>query len=139
METWWIGQTISMPQALLFLSFAYVVNLGFVAFTGFRRHEPGSIHRFGDALEATALAAVAAAVTLILLHQIQAAHPLDVIVGRIAVETVPISFGVSIANHILAPARRAASPGRARRPRQPTMRYGPRCSTSGPRSPGRSS
>lgn len=103
METWWIGESVSMPRALLFLVTAYVINLGFVAFAGFHRREAGSHRPFGDALEATAVAIVATTVTLALLHQLRPGQPLDVIVGRIAVDTLPVSLGVSIANHILAP------------------------------------
>ena len=103
MESWWIGQTISMPRALLFLLVAYLLNLGFGTYFGFHRQEPGSAHEFGDAVEATALALVAAGVTLVLLHQIQFDDPLDVIVGRLSVTAVPVSLGVSVANHILAP------------------------------------
>jgi putative integral membrane protein (TIGR02587 family) len=103
METWWIGQSISMPRALLFVALAYVINLGFVAFTGFHRQEAGSHRPFGDALEATAVAIVATTMTLLLLHQLHTGHPLDVVVGRIAVDAMPVSLGVSIANHILAP------------------------------------
>ncbi len=61
METWWIGETISPLRALLFLAVAYVLNLGCVTWAGFRRQEPGGLHRLADALEATALAVVAAA------------------------------------------------------------------------------
>ncbi len=111
METWWIGETLSMPHALVFLLLAYALNFGFVAFAGFRGGEAGSHHPFGDALEATALAAVAAAVTLALLHQLAPGDPLDVVVGRIAVETVPISLGISVANHILAPRETRIGPG----------------------------
>ncbi|MEA2510663.1 MAG: hypothetical protein QOJ59_150 [Thermomicrobiales bacterium] len=103
METWWLGESLSMPRALLFLLFAYALNLTFVAFAGFRRDEPGASRPFGDALEATALAIVATAVTLALLHQLDPRQPLDVLVGRIAVDALPVSLGVSIANHILAP------------------------------------
>ena len=102
METWWIGGTVSPLRALLFLAVAYALNLGFVSWAGFRRQEQGSRHPFGDALEATALALAAAALTLVLLHRVQLDHPLGAVVGRLAVNAVPISLGVSIANHILA-------------------------------------
>ncbi len=102
METWFLGQTVSMVQAMLFLAIAYGINLGFVTFAGFRQEEAGSTHPFADALEATALAIVAASATLALLHQIHGELPLGTIVGRIAVLTMPVSFGVAIANHLLA-------------------------------------
>jgi putative integral membrane protein (TIGR02587 family) len=103
METWWIGETLSMPRALLFLVLAYTLNLAFVAFAGFHKGEAGSHRPFGDALEATALAIVATTITLALLGQLDPALPLDVLVGRIAVDALPVSLGVSVANHILAP------------------------------------
>lgn len=111
MEAWWIGETLSMPRALVILALAYVLNLAYVLFTGFRMREAGSHRPFGDALEATALAVIAAAITLILLHQITREHPINVVIGRIAVGALPVSLGVSIANHILAPQEsRTSSP-----------------------------
>jgi putative integral membrane protein (TIGR02587 family) len=103
METWWVGETISMPHALLFLALAYALNFAFVAYAGFREGEAGSHRPFGDALEATALAVVATTVTLALLNQLDPSLPLDVLIGRIAVDALPVSLGVAIANHILAP------------------------------------
>jgi putative integral membrane protein (TIGR02587 family) len=103
MEAWWLGETITMTRALLFLALSYVLNLAFVLFTGFRVREAGSHRPYGDALEATALAIVAAASTLTLIHQITPDLTLNAIVGRIAVCALPVSLGVSIANHILAP------------------------------------
>ena len=103
METWWLGQTVTMARALVFLAVAYGLNLAFVAFAGFRRGEAGSVRPLTDALEATALAILAAAATLALLAQLRPGEPLDVLLGRIAVDAVPVSLGISIANHILAP------------------------------------
>ncbi len=116
METWWIGETISMPYALAFLGLAYALNFGFVAFAGFRGREAGARCPFGDALEATALAVVTSAVTLALLHQLYPGQSLDVVIGRIAVDAVPVSFGVSVANHILAPRQTRTGPGEGERP-----------------------
>ena len=103
METWWIGETVSMPRALVFVAVAYALNLAFVTATGFRGRAPGSRHPLTEALEATGLAAIVAAVTLALLNQIRPDSPLDVVVGRIAVDLLPISLGFSVAHLILAP------------------------------------
>jgi putative integral membrane protein (TIGR02587 family) len=103
METWWIGETVSMPRALAFVGCAYAVNLAFVTVMGFRGRAPGAGHPLTEALEATGLAVVAAAATLALLYQIRPGSPLDVVVGRIAVDMLPISLGVSVAHLILAP------------------------------------
>lgn len=116
METWWIGQTISMLHALVFLGLAYALNLGFVAFAGFRGRQAGSQHPFGEALEATALAVLASTVTLALLYQLQPGQALDVLVGRVAVDAVPVSFGISVANHILAPRQTRTGPAEGKRP-----------------------
>jgi putative integral membrane protein (TIGR02587 family) len=101
METWFIGQSVSMPHALLFLALSYGINLGFVTFAGFRQEAAGSQRPLTDALEATSLAIVAATVTLALLHQLHFGLPLGTWVGRIAVLTMPVSFGVAVANHLL--------------------------------------
>jgi putative integral membrane protein (TIGR02587 family) len=110
MEAWWLGQTISMSRALLILALSYLLNLAFVLFTGFRMREAGSHRPYGDALEATALAILAAGITLTLIHQITLDQPLNVVVGRIAVGAFPVSLGVSIANHILAPRETRTGP-----------------------------
>lgn len=106
METWWIGQVVSMPRVLVFIALTYVANLGFVFFTGFRRGDEGDVHAirpFGDALETTALAILAATITLILLWQIKPGQSTAAIVGRIAVNTLPLGLGAAIANQILTP------------------------------------
>ncbi len=42
METWWIGETATVVHTLAFLAIAYLVNLLFIIFAGFRRQETGS-------------------------------------------------------------------------------------------------
>jgi len=101
METWWIGKTATMPRALLFVVIAYLVNLLFIVSAGFRREEAGARRPFGDAAEATALALVASAVSLILLDQLEPDQPLNVTLGLIAVDAMPVAFGISVANHLL--------------------------------------
>jgi putative integral membrane protein (TIGR02587 family) len=112
METWWIGQTVTIPQVLIFIAATYVTNLGFVFFTGFRRGDQGSRHAvrpFGDALETTALAILATAITLMLLWQLKPGQALDTVIGRIAVDAFPLGLGAAIANHILTPEMSRAS------------------------------
>jgi putative integral membrane protein (TIGR02587 family) len=102
METWYIGETMAPPRAVAMLGVAYLLNLVFVTWVGFRRQESRGLQRLEDALEATAVAVIASTVTLVLLNLIHGGLPLNVIVGRIAINAVPISFGIAIANHILA-------------------------------------
>ena len=47
-----------------------------------------------------------------MLGRIGPGDDLDVVAGRIAIQLVPVTLGVSIANHLL-PAPAAASPARA--------------------------
>ncbi len=101
METWWIGETATVVHTLAFLAIAYLVNLLFIIFAGFRRQETGSSRPFADAAEATALALLASAVTLALLDQLERDQPLNVALGMIAIDAMPVAFGVSIANHLL--------------------------------------
>ena len=101
METWWIGKTATMPRALLFVVIAYLVNLLFIVFAGFRQREAGSRRPLGDAAEATALALVASAISLALLDQLERDQPLNVTLGLIAVDAMPVAFGISVANHLL--------------------------------------
>ncbi len=101
MEMWQAGEIRSPAKPLVFLVCAFALNLAFVSFAGFHRAEPGSVRPVGDAVEATALAIVAATMSLALLHQIEWSTPSNVAIGRIAVITLPISVGVSIANHLL--------------------------------------
>ena len=101
METWWIGKTATVVHTLAFLAIAYLVNLLFIIFAGFRRQEIGSSRPFADAAEATALALLASAVTLALLDQLERDQPLNVTLGMIAIDAMPVAFGVSVANHLL--------------------------------------
>lgn len=106
METWWIGQVISMPMVLVFIAATYLSTLGFVFFTGFRRddkREKHNVHPFGDALETTALAILATTLTLLLIWQIKPGISLDATVGRIAVNALPLGLGAAIANQVLTP------------------------------------
>lgn len=103
METWQLGESVSMPRAIAFLCTAYLLNVAFVAVTGFRDRVPGARHPTTEALEATAIAIVAASVILILLYQIRLDSPLNVVIGRIAVDMLPISIGISVTHLILSP------------------------------------
>ncbi len=61
---------VTMPHPIIFIAATYSANLGFVFFTGFRRHDQGggqAMRPFGDALETTTLVILATGVTLTLL------------------------------------------------------------------------
>lgn len=103
METWQIGRTISMPHALVFLAVSYAINLAFVVYAGFRADEEDAPTRrpYGDALETTAIAAVAATLTLATLAQLGSGLSAHLLVGKVAVLCLPLGIGASIANQLL--------------------------------------
>jgi putative integral membrane protein (TIGR02587 family) len=99
MEMWWIGIYAEKWKLLAFLTLAFLANLGLSYFAGFKRqHSLDQI--VAQAVEATAVGAVAAGVVLLVLNRITPADPLDSILGKIIVQTVPLSIGASVANII---------------------------------------
>ena len=100
MEAWWIGVYAEPWRLLLLLLFALVINWMLAHFSGFRRGTNAE-HPVGDAVEALAIGIVGAAVTLAVLGELRFDRPLAINVGMVALESVPFSLGVSIANGFL--------------------------------------
>jgi putative integral membrane protein (TIGR02587 family) len=99
MEMWWIGEYIDYHKLMLFLAAALVANLGLVHVAGFKReHTLGST--VNQAFDAVAVGLVSAAVVLTILNQIRPEDPLESILGRIALQAVPLSIGASVANQV---------------------------------------
>lgn len=100
-EIWKVGALTQPLGALLFLAIVYILNLGCVAWAGFRRGKTGVMHLLSDALETTALAAVTAGVVLVLLARIHLDKPGELILGQIVVAAIPVSLGMAIANYLV--------------------------------------
>ena len=100
MEVWWLGTHSEHWRLLVILLFSFAVNWMLSYFAGFRKASP-AMGGVTEALEAMALGVVAAAATLLVLGELHPALPLDTIVGKIAIESVPFGLGVSIANGLL--------------------------------------
>ncbi|MBA2277053.1 MAG: TIGR02587 family membrane protein [Chloroflexia bacterium] len=115
METWTAGAGASTSRVLLFVGIAFLVNLLFIVFAGFRSGEAGARRPLGDALEATAIALVTSGVSLALVHQFELGQPLNVTLGLIAVDAMPIAFGISVANHLLGQEQGRDQPGEGER------------------------
>ena len=96
MEMWFLGFYIERPRLLLFLvsNFAMLVVLS--RFVGFEQ----TSSLFDDILDAFAaygVAVVASAAILVLFGIIEPGMPRSEIVGKIAVQSVPASFGAMLA------------------------------------------
>ncbi|HYI13760.1 MAG TPA: TIGR02587 family membrane protein [Thermomicrobiales bacterium] len=102
MEFWFTGMKISMLHALVLLGLSLGISLVFVSTIGFREQEPpgwGAI--FAETLDAIGISIVVTITTLFMLGKVDITTPLDMALGRIALELLPVSLGVAIANHIL--------------------------------------
>ena len=100
MEVWWLGAHVEPWRLLILLLLSLSVNCMLSHFAGF--HERGhAFHPLTEALEAMAVGVVAAAATLFALGEVRLDMPLYTLVATVALESVPFSLGVSIANGLL--------------------------------------
>lgn len=100
MEMWWIGAFIEPWRLLVFLGVSFLLNLMLSHFAGFHKDAPLT-STTEEALEAMAIGLVGAAMTLLILGEIRPGVPLNAIVGKTVLESIPFSLGVSIANGLL--------------------------------------
>jgi putative integral membrane protein (TIGR02587 family) len=102
MELWFKGLSISAFHAVLLVALSLALALAFVLVIGFRGEErPGPLGFVAEAIDAVGIAILVAALTLLVLGRIAPDDDLDVIAGLIAIQLVPVTLGVSIANHLL--------------------------------------
>lgn len=100
MEVWWLGTHSHPWRLLLLLLLSFATNWMLGHFAGFRQGATPASSVL-DALEALAIGIVASAVTLVVLGELRPGVPFDTVIGMIALESVPFSLGVSIANSFL--------------------------------------
>ncbi len=102
MELWFTGLSLQPLHALLLVAAAVVLAFVFVLVIGFRGEErPGRMALLAEAVDAVGIAILVTAVTLLVLGRIGPGDNLDVIAGRVAIELLPVTLGVSVANHLL--------------------------------------
>jgi putative integral membrane protein (TIGR02587 family) len=102
MEVWFVGPAISMLHAFVLLALSIGISLVFVSTIGFREAEPpGWMEVFAETIDAIGISLVVTVTTLFMLGKVDLTTPLDMALGRIAMELLPVSLGVAIANHIL--------------------------------------
>jgi putative integral membrane protein (TIGR02587 family) len=101
MEMWRIGAFVGAERLLGALGLALLVNLGLAHISGFKDEAHTVLTDLEEAVEALAVGAVASAIVLLLLNQIAPGDPLRPTVGRVVLQTVPLSIGASLANAVL--------------------------------------
>lgn len=100
MEMWWIGTYTELWRLLIFMGLALVVNTMLAYISGFKE-ERTFFASVMQAIEAVAVGAVASTVVLLVLNRIALSDPLDSILGKIVIQSIPLSIGASAANAIL--------------------------------------
>lgn len=104
MEVWWIGSYISPKIILLILVITYVIVVFFNRIEGFRLQSPDNfLDAIMEGVEALAIGLFCSTFMLILLQRITLDTPLEEIMGKIVLDSVPFAFGVALARLILSP------------------------------------
>jgi putative integral membrane protein (TIGR02587 family) len=102
MEMWWLGTHSGPITLLLLLGIALAVNFGLTHVAGFRSETTfGS--KLADTIDVVAVGVVASAVVLLILNRIGPSEPLETILAKIVVQTMPLSIGASVANALFSP------------------------------------
>jgi len=97
MEMWWLGDVASPTHLALVLGIALVANFGLVTAAGFKE-EKSLFSRIEQTMDAVAVGAVGSAIVLLTLNQLNLDQPPLAILGKIVVQTLPLSIGASLAN-----------------------------------------
>ena len=101
MEMWAHSFLLPSWKVVLLIGVAFVVVVGYTAVSGFRRERTWGELLF-DSVETLGIAAVVSAVALLLLGRIGLETGFRDAVGKIALEMIPVAFGVSLAGTQLA-------------------------------------
>ncbi|MGQ0609155.1 MAG: TIGR02587 family membrane protein [Chloroflexota bacterium] len=101
MEMWTHSFLLPSWKIVVLLGVAFVVVVGYSAVSGFRRDRNWT-ELLVDSVETMGIAAVVSTVALLLLGRIDLETGLRDAVGKIALEMIPVAFGVSLAGTQLA-------------------------------------
>ena len=96
MEMWYLGFYLDRPRLFLFLVLNFVMLVFLSRYAGFEETSR-AIDDVMDALAAYGVGVVASAVTLGIFGILMPDMPMEEIVGKIAVQSVPASFGAMVA------------------------------------------
>lgn len=101
MEMWFHSFLLSSWKLVVLLLIAFLVVIGYSALSGFR-HERTWGELLVDSVHTMGIAAVVSALALLLLGRIDPDTGLRDAVGKIALQVIPVAFGVSLAGAQLA-------------------------------------
>lgn len=96
MEMWWHGFLLPHWKILVLLGVTFVIVIGYSALSGFRR-DRSVVQLLVDSVETMGLAAVVATLALLALGRIGPDMGLREVVGKVALQMIPIAFGASLA------------------------------------------
>ncbi len=95
-EMWQHGSELPWWKLLVLLGVAFVIVVGYIAISGFRR-ERNLAERVIDSVETVGIAIVAALIALVVLGRVTPETSLRDSAGQVALEAIPVAFGVSVA------------------------------------------
>ena len=97
MEMWWLGFYMPPGRMLLFLVVNFFILLILEYYSGFRRYEQVNLFEEArDAVAAYGIGFLVAAIVLWALRLIRPEMPLQEVIGKIVLQSVPISIGASV-------------------------------------------
>ena len=96
MEMWFLGISVHPARLLVFLGVNVLILVGLSRFGGFERTD-NLAEDVMDALAACGVGIIGSAAVLWLLAIVDLSMPLDEVAGKIAIQSVPASFGAMIA------------------------------------------
>lgn len=100
-EVWYHGFVLHPLKILFLLSVAFVVVIGYNVTSGFRE-DSSFFEVLVDSVEAMGLSILVALVALVLLGRLEPDMGLREVVGKVALEAIPVAFGASLARTQLA-------------------------------------
>ncbi len=103
MEMWFHSFLLPSWKIVVLLAVSFVVVIGYSAVSGFRR-ERSWTQLLVDSLETMGIAVIVSAVAMLLLGRIGPDVGLRDAIGKVALEAIPVAFGVSLASSQLAAA-----------------------------------
>ena len=101
MEMWFHSFLLPSWKIVVLLVVSFVVVIGYSAVSGFRR-ERSWTELLVDSLETMGIAVIVSAVAMLLLGRIGPDVGLRDAIGKVALEAIPVAFGVSLASSQLA-------------------------------------
>ncbi len=96
MEMWFLGISLHPGRLLVFFGVNFLILVGLSRFGGFERTDRLA-EDVMDAFAACGVGILGAAAVLFLLAIVDPSMPLDEIAGKIAIQSVPMSFGAMLA------------------------------------------